>query len=414
MAFNMLKIKFLNKNYNKLYKFADQLSFSLLNIGVVLFASVFLEPAQASKYIIMNVYSSYSLVLIMAFVITPFWVFCSDKNKKKQYNKFSLRLALVVSAIVGSIVFFIVLIEEGSMTYAFTVFYLTISYSIYDFLRRSFFIINKDSIAAFLSTMLIVATIVSYAIMLLLNITDATTYLFTQALILTTITMAGYILNRKEYGEPNNNIDYWCLCKQYLSIGKWSAASMTCFWLATQGVFIIYENNVEPQFLALTRLALSVSGVIAIYFSSIENKIMPELSNQISLEKYSEVNKIAERYLKNSLYASIVLTILLILASSLIIGANNKYLFLILVMCIFQCISGVLKIFPFILKAKKRHKDIFLSNLLSILIIFPSTTYLYNFNINFIKENILTIIIFFNGIFSSLLYIYFTLFERGK
>lgn len=414
MAFNTLKIKYLNTNFNKLYKFADQISFSLLNIGVVLFASVFLEPAQASKYIIMNVYSSFSLVIVMAFVITPLWVFCSEDNKKKQYNKFSLRLALVVSAIVGSIIFFIVLSKEGNLIYAFCVFYLTISYSIYDFLRRSFYIIEKDSIAACLSTMLFVATTFSYTLMLLLKVTDAAIYLFTQALTLTTFTVAGYILNSREYGEPNNNIHYWRLCKQYLSIGKWSAASMICFWLATQGVFVIYENHVEQQHLALTRLALSVSGVIAIYFSSIENKIMPVLRNQMSLEKYSELNITIKFYLRNSLSISIILTSLLTLASSLIMGANNKYLLLILVMCIYQSVSGTLKIFSFILKAKKRHKDIFYSNSLSILIVFSSTAYLYDFNIDFIKDNILSIVIFFNGIFSSLLFIYFTLLDRGK
>jgi hypothetical protein len=396
-------------NLNKLWKYIDQFSFALLNVGMIFFASRFLDNTQATKYIIINSYSSFSLVVIASLVIAPFWVFSVEKETRGYHYRLSLYLTTFISLLSAFILSSLLYIKEHDSKYSLLIFGLSMCYPLYDFLRRSLYIIKKEYISAILSTLLLFASLLSYGLMYFSGIRQASDYLFVLIVIMSLVSLVIIFINKTNYSISSFTLNTKKVILEYWTIGKWSVASMLCFWVVTQGSFIYFEKIIDNEQLVFTRLALSLSGIIAIYFSAIENKLMPEVRSIIYEGNSNLLISTRRSYFKNGIIISTLSTLFVFIFYLLFVKNDQYQLSILLIMCLYQSISGVFKFSSFQLKAKKLHKSVFFCNLISVVIIVIIYCVIGKGN-----GFLLPLILFFNGVFSSVMYHCSLYINRGK
>ena len=393
---------------NKLCKYIDQFSFALLNVGMIFFASRFLDNSQAAKYIIINSYSSFSLVVIVSLVISPFWVFSVERATRGYHYRLSLYLTIFISFISATLLSTVMFVREQDWKYSLLIFGLSMCYPMYDFLRRSFYIVKKEFIAAMLSVSLLLSTMLSYFVMYFSGVREAGCYLSSLILIMSIISLVIVLLNQSSYRVFDSEDELKKVLFEYWTIGKWSAASMLCFWFITQGSFIYLEKVIGNEQLVFTRLALSLAGIIAIYFSAVENKLMPEIREIVYKGNSESLILKWKTYFTNGLITSACCTFIVVLFYLAFFKTNQYQLSIVLLMCLYQSVSGIFKFNSFYLKAKKLHKSVFYSNFISV--IFVILIYMVADTDN---QFLLPLIILVNGVISSVLYGYFLYINRG-
>ncbi|MFP2514987.1 hypothetical protein [Buttiauxella agrestis] len=393
---------------SKLCKYIDQFSFAALNVGMIFFASRFLDNSQAAKYIIINSYSSFSLVVIVSLVISPFWVFSVERKTQGYHYRLSLKLTILISFISATLLSSFMFYREQDWRYGLLIFGLSVCYPLYDFLRRSLYIVKKEFISAILSALLLLVSTLSYCLMYFCGAREAGDYLSALIFIMSIISLIIMIINNKNYHSYPFEDDLKKILLEYWTIGKWSAASMLCFWIITQGSFIYLEKVIDNEQLVFTRLALSLAGIIAIYFSAVENKLMPEIRGIVYSGDSNLLFSLWRCYFKNGLIISFVCTLFVVLFYMIFFDINQYQLSIILLMCLYQSISGVFKFSSFHLKAKKLHRSVFFCNLISVIIVV-----LFYMGVGTDNSFSLPLIILANGIVSSLLYSYFLHINRG-
>lgn len=113
---------------DKLWKYIDQFLFALINIGTILFISKFINEYEASKYIYVTTFTSLSLVVNAAFIISPTWYYCTNIEKLKEYHSFNL-LLLILSSIIVS--FFIYNIMHEKTYYYLLIYFSFVYYFLY-------------------------------------------------------------------------------------------------------------------------------------------------------------------------------------------------------------------------------------------------------------------------------------------
>lgn len=396
-------------NLNKLWKYIDQFSFALLNVGMIFFASRFLDNTQATKYIIINSYSSFSLVVIASLVISPFWVFSVEKKTRGYHYRLSLYLTTFISLLSAFILSSLLYIKEHDSKYSLLIFGLSMCYPLYDFLRRSLYIIKKEYISAILSTLLLFASLLSYGLMYFSGIRQASDYLFVLIVIMSLVSLVIIFINKTNYSISSFTLNTKKVILEYWTIGKWSVASMLCFWVVTQGSFIYFEKIIDNEQLVFTRLALSLSGIIAIYFSAIENKLMPEVRSIIYEGNSNLLISTRRSYFRNGIIISTLSTLFVFIFYLLFVKNDQYQLSILLIMCLYQSISGVFKFSSFQLKAKKLHKSVFFCNLISVIIIVIIYCVIGKGN-----GFLLPLILFLNGVLSSVMYHCSLYINRGK
>ncbi|BBT02399.1 hypothetical protein WP7S18E04_29610 [Klebsiella sp. WP7-S18-ESBL-04] len=129
-------------------------------------------------------------------------------------------------------------LREHDWKYSTLIFGLSMCYPLYDFLRRSLYIVKKEFIAAILSLSLFFVTALSYFIMYFCGIRKADDYLLVLIIIMSLTSLSIIFLNRQNYSSSNDKFEIKKVIFDYWKIGKWAAASMLCFWVITQGSFI--------------------------------------------------------------------------------------------------------------------------------------------------------------------------------
>ncbi|MBK5145710.1 hypothetical protein I2494_18720 [Budviciaceae bacterium BWR-B9] len=387
-----------------MYKYIDQFAFALLNVGTILFISKFLVTEQAVKYIIISSLSSFSLVLVVALIISPFWIFCVKGEHQNEYFNFSIKLTLIVSTLISTILSLFHYIENESITDVLIIFSLGTLYPFYDFLRRALYVIHKESLAAMMTSFLCILTAISYFILFINNVQNYTFYLSVLVIFLALFICAILLLTRDFYlsslvthhsSWQKKLINYW-------SLGKWSMSSMICFWLATQGLFIYFGHTVADESIVTTRLCLSLAGIMAIYFSAIENKLMPQLRELFIINAIEKISEIRISYYKNSLIISIILMTLLFFGYYIFISEDIVNLNILLILCLHQPIIGLFKFESFYLKIKRFHFKVFISNFIALAI-----TALSSLLLDKNSSNFLAYLILINGLVCSVFYIYF-------
>lgn len=401
------------KNIQSSSKYIDQFSFSFLNIGVVLFASRFLSNEQASRYIVFNSYSSLSLIVTSAFIVGPFWIFGADKSTQASYYKFSIKSLLVLSTFFSLILSVVFYLNERDWVYSGLLLVASVSSSSYDFLRKSLYISKNEKTSAVMSLSLLIATSLSYFLLHYYRLNDARIYLLTLASCTAIIAICIGIYNRKHFKVMSGMANIKRKTYEYWDIGKWSAASMICFWSITQGSFIFLEKCISDEQLVFSRLALSLSGIIAIYYTSIENKMMPELRGLILESRTDALQTAKKKYYKNGVIVSILFSISTLTFYSQIFGINYHHLSILFLMCFYQSITGIFRFDAYVLKAMKFHKVIFFSNFISAGIVYIPIFYTITSSQLTNTEYLLPIIILLNGLLCSLLYRLFLTSRKG-
>ncbi|WP_170994816.1 hypothetical protein, partial [Escherichia coli] len=296
-----------------IYKYIDQFFFSLLNVGTIAFVSKYLSSELAAKYILINTYASFSLIVVVALVITPFWVHSANRNSDNFVfgSKFAINLSLLTGIIISAVY---ILKQNGNYHDVIQIILVSVSYPMYDFLRRTLYVENKEIISAITTVVLSMFIGVGYWLLYLQGATSYQPYVYLLAIGLIIASCALLISNliiRKTDAKEGNIEDknYYHKIKEYFVYGRWSAISMICFWLSTQGLFVFLYGKISDDELVVSRLCLSLTGIISIYFASIENKLMPDLRRAYVSNDINYIKTQWKMYWRNGLLISIPLSL---------------------------------------------------------------------------------------------------------
>ncbi|MEQ5226157.1 hypothetical protein ABN220_10990 [Proteus cibi] len=384
----------------KLWKYIDQFLFALINIGTILFISKFINEHEASKYIYVTTFTSLSLVVNAAFIISPTWYYCTNIEKLKEYHSFNLLLLILSSIIVSFLIYN--LMREKSLFLSINIFLLCLLFPLFDYLRRILYILKDEKKAGISSLLLVCITLTSYVILKFIYNIEEYTYYISYLILSLAASALFIIINIKLKYEISFHIKMLFSpqkLKNYINLGKWSALSMLCFWISTQGIFIIFNNHISDQAFVISKVCLSFSSIIAIFFSAIENNLMPSLRKNIINNDLVNIEKIKIKYFKNGFLISILFTFISISFYFLLYKFNYTALFTILTLCFYQAFSGIFKIYAYLLKSINKYNLIFYINSFCTILILTSASILLD------KSNyIISLTILFFGISTSILY----------
>ncbi|OCJ27168.1 hypothetical protein [Serratia sp. 14-2641] len=391
------KVKYLSK-------YIDQFSFALLNVGTIFFISKFLASDQAAKYVLVSSYASFSLIVIVAIVISPYWIFSADTNKRYENFIFSFYATLGISILCGSVLGGLFTINSGSYTSGALILALSIAYPVYDFLRRSLYVHHGEFVSAICSALLCFFVAILY---LILNYLDVSVFEVYVIVLISFIAIANLVMYKFNIHLIDSSIkkvkiSYRAKSSDYWSLGKWSAGSMTCFWMATQGLFIILSKHISDEQLVTTRLCLSITGIIAIYFTALENNLMPSLRKQFINKQYDNILVVRKSYYIKGFLFSASMSLIIALFYNLFFQ-NGIFIFAIL--CCYQIFSGLLKFESYFLKVLQKHNVVFLSNFVALV-----ATLIFGYLLGVENDYVLALMILFNGIVCSMFYLFFSKF----
>ncbi|WP_368879791.1 hypothetical protein [Proteus mirabilis] len=384
----------------KLWKYIDQFLFALINIGTILFISKFINEYEASKYIYITTFTSLSLVVNAAFIISPTWYYCTSIEKLREYHTFNLLLLIISSLIIS--IFIYNFMNERSLFMLITLFFLCLLFPLFDYLRRILYILKDEKKAGINSLLLVFITFTAYIILkFIYNVEEYLYYISYLILSLFISSLITLIKITKKYKIKFrlNMIFSTQKLKNYINLGKWSALSMLCFWISTQGIFIIFNNKISDQAFIISKVCLSFTSIIAIFFSAIENNLMPLLRKNIINKDLINIEKTKIKYFKNGLSISILFTFVSIFSYFLLYPFNYTALYILLMLCFYQTFSGLFKIHAYLLKSINKYNLIFYINLSCTILTLSLANILLN-NSNYIIS--VSILIF--GISTSILY----------
>ncbi|HCI6751178.1 TPA: hypothetical protein ACWL6H_003830 [Klebsiella quasipneumoniae] len=389
-----------------IYKYIDQFFFSLLNVGTIAFVSKYLSSELAAKYILINTYASFSLIVVVALVITPFWVHSANRNSDNFVfgSKFAINLSLLTGVIISAVY---ILKQNGNYHDVIQIILVSVSYPMYDFLRRTLYVENKEIISAITTVVLSMFIGVGYWLLYLQGATSYQPYVYLLAIGLIIASCALLISNliiRKTDAKEGNIEDknYYHKIKEYFVYGRWSAISMICFWLSTQGLFVFLYGKISDDELVVSRLCLSLTGIISIYFASIENKLMPDLRRAYVSNDINYIKTQWKMYWRNGLLISIPLSLSIYVIYILYYGGNLKYSIPFILLALYQILTGVFKYYAYVLKSAQKHKETFYSNLFGVVF-----TYILAYSFIFTAQNVIALMVLANGILCSVAYYFF-------
>ncbi|EPY8417765.1 hypothetical protein ACXG8S_003045 [Klebsiella pneumoniae] len=394
------------RNLGFIYKYIDQFFFSLLNVGTIAFVSKYLSSELAAKYILINTYASFSLIVVVALVITPFWVHSANRNSDNFVfgSKFAINLSLLTGIIISAVY---ILKQNGNYHDVIQIILVSVSYPMYDFLRRTLYVENKEIISAITTVVLSMFIGVGYWLLYLQGATSYQPYVFLLAIGLIIASCALLISNliiRKTDAKEGNIEDknYYHKIKEYFVYGRWSAISMICFWLSTQGLFVFLYGKISDDELVVSRLCLSLTGIISIYFASIENKLMPDLRRAYVSNDINYIKTQWKMYWRNGLLISIPLSLSIYVIYIFYYGENLKYSIPFILLALYQILTGVFKYYAYVLKSAQKHKETFYSNLFGVVF-----TYILAYSFIFTAQNVIALMVLANGILCSVAYYFF-------
>lgn len=389
-----------------IYKYIDQFFFSLLNVGTIAFVSKYLSSELAAKYILINTYASFSLIVVVALVITPFWVHSANRNSDNFVfgSKFAINLSLLTGIIISAVY---ILKQNGNYHDVIQIILVSVSYPMYDFLRRTLYVENKEIISAITTVVLSMFIGVGYWLLYLQGATSYQPYVYLLAIGLIIASCALLISNliiRKTDAKEGNIEDknYYHKIKEYFVYGRWSAISMICFWLSTQGLFVFLYGKISDDELVVSRLCLSLTGIISIYFASIENKLMPDLRRAYVSNDINYIKTQWKMYWRNGLLISISLSLSIYVIYIFYYGGNLKYSIPFILLALYQILTGVFKYYAYVLKSAQKHKETFYSNLFGVVF-----TYILAYSFIFTAQNVIALMVLANGILCSVAYYFF-------
>ncbi|WP_371333970.1 hypothetical protein [Klebsiella quasipneumoniae] len=389
-----------------IYKYIDQFFFSLLNVGTIAFVSKYLSSELAAKYILINTYASFSLIVVVALVITPFWVHSVNRNSDNFVfgSKFAINLSLLTGVIISAVY---ILKQNGNCYDVIQIILVSVSYPMYDFLRRTLYVENKEIISAITTVVLSMFIGVGYWLLYLQGATSYQPYVYLLAIGLIIASCALLISNliiRKTDAKEGNIEDknYYHKIKEYFVYGRWSAISMICFWLSTQGLFVFLYGKISDDELVVSRLCLSLTGIISIYFASIENKLMPDLRRAYVSNDINYIKTQWKMYWRNGLLISIPLSLSIYVIYIFYYGGNLKYSIPFILLALYQILTGVFKYYAYVLKSAQKHKETFYSNLFGVVF-----TYILAYSFIFTAQNVIALMVLANGILCSVAYYFF-------
>jgi Na+-driven multidrug efflux pump len=214
------------------------------------------------------------------------------------------------------------------------------------------------------------------------------------------------------FQKNKKNITFSNLIKKHNSYAMWLVFGIILFWVYTQGVYFLAEKHIAIDDFNAVRIAQNLVGVLSIIFVTFENIMLTKTVAIFNGKDFKKLDSFVKTVLKKNLVAFIFIVLIIALVTSFIYKIyyqndafySGKIIYL-LYFFIYQFIFGLSRIFVVALKAMNQTKYVFYNHLLTALIIFVSSLFLFK-RINSSGHTIaiiitLSIFIFSLGIYTS-------------
>ena len=266
----------------KYIKYIDQAIYSLSTLLLSVLAPFFFSVDRAAEILYLISFLLLFLAGTTAFFVTPILSIHDESNElvSKIFKTFSIFIL--------SIFFITLLLSNIVFVRNIFFFYFAYSFCYLELLRRIFIRKNYNNYSFILSIGMLVLILISYFLSSIIQI-DFWEILFYFSFLLVSSGVYFYFKN------INCNVVFDnTFLKKIFRNGFLSLGSFAVMWCATQGVFVVFYNDMDNAIFVEQKLIFSLLGFFNIIMIVQENKYQPLYSKSIAdsnlqlLEKYDK------------------------------------------------------------------------------------------------------------------------------
>lgn len=353
------------KFIDALSKYIDQFFFVMVNFGSVLILSKILDAEIVSGYILAVTMASFIVYVSSALIVVPLQLLSSNMEYRvRELFTVNYLLVILLSVVFGALVYLFFFIRRPDL--AIGAFFLSVSFCLYDFCRRSLYVWRLEKYSAISSVFVfLIASVIVSSLFFENSLSEGILVISIGIAFLIGAGFLFYISISKRFFEiPSWEVSRNIVNKQ-LRMGQWSLLSMMLFWLSSQGFFVYSEGVVNDEVYVASRVCLSISGLIGFFFVAIENNKLPELSAVVNSGRIEALKELRSRFLNTSLFYFSVSSLLSMVVFALLYEQYHEY-YLLMVACVFYQSFLTFSVFQnFMAKVLIRQKRIFLINVVS-------------------------------------------------
>lgn len=349
----------------------DQVSFVFLNFSIIYLASEILILDEGVHLIWIMSICGLIVTLSSSLVVTPLMVFWCKYHKRKNPVLVVSYIVIfsLITIIISLLIIYDYLICDIGISHSEIIFLLC--YAIYDFSRRSMYVLDKGLIVSIVS--ILVLFFFSLSILLLESFNKLSSYsIFSSASVAFIVGMGVFLFSQYKNNAfdllPRHK-DFKVIITNQYDYAKFSIGSSLVIWLAMQGPFTFLRGFMpENEYLA-SRVYLSVTGIIGVLFVAFENKILPmlsELHQKNEKYKFNTAIKKLNRPLINIMLFGSILSISVIL---FFFPESHKYFGIGILYLCFQCLIGFSKSYTLIAKVRLKQSLMLWVNLISLVLV---------------------------------------------
>lgn len=337
----------------KYLRYIDQAVYSLSTLLLSVLAPFFFSIGQAAEVLYLISYLLLFLAGTTAFFVTPILSIYDESNElvSKIFRIFSVLILFVffVTFIIGNIL----VIEDIFF------FYFAYSFCVLELLRRIFIRKNYNNYSFILSIGMFVLILISYCLAYI-NQNEFWKILF--YFILCLISIGVYFYFKKI--DCNVQIDNIFL-KKILKNGIYSLGSFFVMWCATQGIFVVFYEEIDNIVFVEQKLIFSILGFFNIIMIVQENKYQPLYSKSV----IENNKKILQSYDKYVNYESYILLIFCFLLFFIFLFFDYQFYISFFIFTIYRFLMGISKSKVYFLRAINGFRFLLISNIVALSVI---------------------------------------------
>lgn len=275
----------------KLYKYVDQVSFTLLTALPVLFSSVFLSASDALLIVKLAATLSLFLMLSHGMVTVPYFLATSHVDNVESCRNivlFGLLIALIGAVVLAAK---LKIIDAFLASYQCVALYLFVT--LLDVSRRAKYKYGMDIWAMMMSLSSACSLSIFIIIGFINNVTDLVSSIVMSALL-------GLAVGLCSSRAVTLGRVCFTSITLYFSRGAMNTSSILLFWFGTNAIFLFFSDRLAPDVVVVSRITMMVMGFSSVYFSAKENQLQPLLTTMVSQRQDAEVSLAESSYLKQS------------------------------------------------------------------------------------------------------------------
>ncbi|GAB6440844.1 hypothetical protein bcgnr5390_30110 [Bacillus luti] len=348
---------------------------SLLNFIIILVYGNLLNPSEFATFIV--IFSGIGLVFL---IVTGIWaapvlVFLPTKFKDEKYLyiKSLLFINIISSSIFGviSLMSLHAFVKSLSFTEFVCGVLIIVTWSTYELLRKTFYAIDRLGYILIGSCIIVFVFLVgNFIVQKDLDINMSLfiifiSYFIAMVIVISLVIYAGKGIAQKHSSErvpAGILLTHW-------NYAKWTTIGNICYWLCTQGYFVLIVNFVSDAELGGLRTSMNLLGLITILLVLFENKITPKASRIYFNQGIFDLKKYVYSFYKARaipfVFIIIIATLVAYFSYPFIFGNGySEFAYLTVFFGVYQLLLGINRPAVIGLRALNITKPFFVGNLL--------------------------------------------------